>query len=126
MSQTPSPVVLQWLPILRDCLGSRRDALDLAMGPGRHARTAACHGFRVFGVDRDLNRVRLARIGRLEHARLWIADLETATLPRDRDTRYHPGRAGGASYADQLTGPRVRRLKRRVLPARLCRHRLSC
>ena len=84
MSQTPSPVVSRWLPILRDRLGDRRDLLDLAMGAGRYARAAAGHGFRVFGVDRDLDRVRLARTGALEHARLWVADLETATLPRDR------------------------------------------
>lgn len=84
MSQTPSPVVSRWLPILRDRLGARRDALDLAMGAGRHARAAVGHGFRLFGVDRDLDRVRLARTGALEHARLWVADLETARLPRDR------------------------------------------
>ncbi|MCH7748964.1 MAG: class I SAM-dependent methyltransferase [Acidobacteria bacterium] len=84
MSQTPSPLVSQWLPILRVRLGARRDALDLAMGAGRHARAAAEHGFRVFGVDRDLDRVRLARTGALEHARLWVADLDTVTLPRDR------------------------------------------
>ena len=84
VSQTPSPVVSRWLPILRDRLGDRRDVLDLAMGAGRHARAAAGHGFRVFGVDRDLDRVRLARTGALEHARLWVADLETAMLPRDR------------------------------------------
>ena len=54
------------------------------MGSGRHARAAAAHGFRVFGVDRDLDRVRRARTGALEHARFWVADLETAPLPRDR------------------------------------------
>ncbi len=80
----PSPVVSRWLPILRDHLGTRRDALDLAMGTGRHARAAAGHGFRVFGVDRNLDRVQRARPGSLEHAWLWVADLETVTLPRDR------------------------------------------
>ena len=84
MSQTTSPLVSQWLPVLRVRLGARRDALDLAMGAGRHARVAAEHGFRVFGVDRDLDRVRLARTGALEHAWLWVADLDTVTLPRDR------------------------------------------
>ena len=84
MSQTPSPFVSGWLPVVRDRLGARSDALDLAMGTGRHARVAAGHRFRVFGVDRDLDRVRLARTGALEHARLWVADLDTATLPRDR------------------------------------------
>ena len=84
MSQTPSLVASQWLPILRGRLGARRDVLDLAMGAGRHARAAARHGFRVFGVDRDLDRVRQARSGALQHARLWVADLDTAALPRAR------------------------------------------
>ena len=84
MSQTPSPFVSRWLPIVRNRLGARRDALDLAMGAGRHARAAAGHRFRVFGVDRDLDLVRLAKTGALEHARLWVADLEAGTLPRDR------------------------------------------
>ena len=84
MSQTASPLVSRWLPVLRDRLGARRDALDLAMGAGRHSRAAAGHGFRVFGVDRDLARVRPARTGALQHALFWVADLETATLPRAR------------------------------------------
>ena len=84
MSRTPAPFVSRWLPVVRERLGVRRDVLDLAMGTGRHARAAAEHGFRVFGVDRDLDRVRLARTGAPDRARLWVADLETATLPRDR------------------------------------------
>ncbi len=84
MSQTPSAFVSRWLPIVGDRLGAGRDALDLAMGAGRHARVAAGHRFRVFGVDHDIGRVRLARTGALEHARLWVADLEMALLPRDR------------------------------------------
>lgn len=54
------------------------------MGAGRHARVAAGHGFRVYGVDRDLRRVRLAKTGALEAARLWVADLEAIRLPVDR------------------------------------------
>ena len=84
MSDTPAPFVSRWLPVVRDRLGPRRDVLDLAMGTGRHARAAAAHGFRVFGVDRDLDRVRLAKTGALDRARLWVADLETAPLPQNR------------------------------------------
>ena len=84
MSHTPSTVVTRWLPTVRDQLGERRDVLDLAMGAGRHSRAAAAYGFRVFGVDRDLGRVREARTGALAHARLWVADLEDVTLPRER------------------------------------------
>lgn len=84
MSRTPSTVVTRWLPTIRERLGARLDLLDLAMGTGRHSRAAAAHGFRVFGVDRDLGRVREARTGSLAHARLWVADLEDATLPRER------------------------------------------
>jgi SAM-dependent methyltransferase len=53
----------------------------MAMGAGRHARLAAELGFRVFGVDRDLSRVRVARTGALRSAPLWVADLEAAPLP---------------------------------------------
>ncbi len=84
MSQPPSAFVSEWLPVVRDHLGSGRNALDLAMGAGRHARAAAEHGFQAFGVDRDFDRVRLARVGSLAHARLWVADLEVAPLPRDQ------------------------------------------
>ena len=84
MSRTPSALVSNWLPVLEARLPARRDALDLAMGTGRHAQAAASHGFRVFGVDRDLDRVRQAKTGTLAHAHLWVADLATAVLPRDR------------------------------------------
>ena len=75
---------MRWLPIVRDRLGGRRHALDLAMGAGRHARVVAGHGFRVYGVDRDHRRVRLAKTGALEAARLWVADLEVIRLPVER------------------------------------------
>ena len=58
--------------------------LDLAMGSGRHARLAAKHQFRVFGVDQNFELVLAARTGLLEHARLWVADLETQDLPHNR------------------------------------------
>jgi len=84
MSQAASPFVARWLPNVGDHLGSGRDMLDLAMGTGRHARAAARHGFQVFGVDRDLDRVRVAKTGILSDARLWVADLEATPLPRQR------------------------------------------
>ena len=55
----------------------------MATGAGRHARAAAEAGFRVYGVDRDLDRLRRARAGG-STARLWAADLEVSRLPRDR------------------------------------------
>ena len=84
VSQAPAAVVVRWLPIIRERLGARRDLLDLAMGSGRHTRAAASAGFRVFGVDRDLDRVRQARAGAPAHGRLWVADLDVAPLPPGR------------------------------------------
>lgn len=83
MTAAPSPFVAGWLPRLRASLGPRRDVLDVATGAGRHARAAAAAGFRVYGVDRDLGRLREARAGG-STARLWAADLEVSPLPRDR------------------------------------------
>lgn len=83
MSATPSAFVVSWLPRIRAALGARRDILDLATGAGRHARAADAAGFRVYGVDRDLDRLRRARTGG-STARLWAADLEVSPLPRDR------------------------------------------
>ena len=79
----PSPFVVAWLPRIRAALGTRRDVLDVATGTGRHARAAAAAGFRVYGVDRDLDRLRQARAAG-STARLWAADLEVSPLPRDR------------------------------------------
>ena len=84
VAQPPSPVVVRWLPIVRKQVGDRRDLLDLAMGAGRHAKLAAELGFRVFGVDRDLSRVRRAKTGILHHAALWVDDLEVMRLPPQR------------------------------------------
>ena len=83
MSAAPSAFVVRWLPRIRAALGARRDVLDLATGAGRHARAAAAAGFRVYGVDRDLGRLRRAR-GEGSTARLWVADLEVSPLPPDR------------------------------------------
>ncbi len=78
-----SAFVVGWLPRIRAALGARSEVLDLATGAGRHARAAAAAGFRVYGVDRDLDRLRQARAGG-STARLWVADLEVSPLPRDR------------------------------------------
>ena len=83
MTPAPSSFVVRWLSPVRTTLGPRRDALDVAMGTGRHARAAAALGFRVHGVDRDLVRMREARAAGLT-ARLWVADLEVSPLPRNR------------------------------------------
>lgn len=62
-------------------------ALDVAMGTGRHSVVLARSGFRVFGVDRDAERVHQARV-RLREAghssHLWVADLESNALPEGR------------------------------------------
>ena len=79
----PSPFVVRWLPEVRASVGPRGDALDVAMGTGRHARAAAALGFRVYGVDRDVGRLRQARAAGLT-VRLWAADLERSPLPRNR------------------------------------------
>ena len=83
MTAAPSSFVVRWLSTVRTSLGRRPDALDVAMGAGRHARVAAALGFRVHGVDRDLGRIRQARADGLAGI-LWVADLEVSPLPRDR------------------------------------------
>ena len=57
------------------------------MGSGRHAVALAASGFRVFGVDRDYERVqqawrRLRRGG--YRPGFWVADLESYPLPEAR------------------------------------------
>ena len=84
MTTEASPFIVQWLPFVRDHLGSSLDLLELAMGTGRHSRIACAYGFKVYGVDRDLNRIKQAKTGRLKKARLWVADLELFLLPSNR------------------------------------------
>ena len=62
-------------------------ALDVAMGRGRHALLLAAHGYRVFGVDVELDAVRSAMHEAAKrnlplHA--WCADLTVVPLPRAR------------------------------------------
>jgi SAM-dependent methyltransferase len=84
---TPSPFVVQWAPWVAAHLPSSRQALDVAMGRGRHLETLGRAGFAVFGVDRDLAAlrdgvVRSAELGLSLSA--WCADLTAASLPPDR------------------------------------------
>jgi tellurite methyltransferase len=84
---TPSPFVQQCLTDLRPLLGSAPAALDVAIGAGRHAVVLARFGFRVFGVDRDYERVRQARHRLRESGcrpEVWVADLESIALPKER------------------------------------------
>lgn len=62
-------------------------ALDVAMGSGRHAIPLAALGYRVFGVDRDQQRLRAALHAARARGltlRVWAADLTGATLPESR------------------------------------------
>jgi SAM-dependent methyltransferase len=77
----PSPFVVEWIARV-----SGRNAIDVAMGRGRHALALARRGLRTFGVDRQFAAVRdSVRRARAEHlvVRGWCADLEQTPLPRD-------------------------------------------
>ena len=57
------------------------------MGTGRHSVALARSGFRVFGVDRDAARVLQARVRLIDAGQpsyLWVADLESHSLPEGR------------------------------------------
>jgi len=77
----PSPFVVEWVARV-----AGRNAIDVAMGRGRHALVLARRGLRTFGVDRRFaavrDGVRRARAGNLV-VRGWCADLEQVPLPRD-------------------------------------------
>ena len=85
-----SPFVAEWLPRVAAAIGINGRApraLDLAMGEGRHALPIARAGFMTFGVDRSVERLRLARrlackAGVAVHA--WAADLDTYPMPAER------------------------------------------
>lgn len=83
----PSPFVLRCLADLRPRLGSAPTVLDVAIGAGRHAEALERLGFRIFGVDRDYERIRRAwrRLREREgRPALWVADLESIPLPKRR------------------------------------------
>jgi SAM-dependent methyltransferase len=83
----PSPFIVEWGGRAIAHVPLPRRALDVAMGRGRHAAALARLGYRVFGVDANLDGVSSAmmraRAGRLAvHG--WCADLTAAPLPRNR------------------------------------------
>jgi SAM-dependent methyltransferase len=87
ISDLPSPFVAEWLPRVVALVGGSANAIDLAMGRGRHVRQLARAGFRTFGVDVKLDAVRdavaAARADGLV-VRGWCADLTETRLPRER------------------------------------------
>tara|TARA_B100001750_G_scaffold233238_1_gene233239 strand:+ start:213 stop:752 length:540 start_codon:yes stop_codon:yes gene_type:complete len=81
----PSEFVKKRLEDLRPSLGSNPLALDVAMGSGRNSVELVRHGFRVFGVDRNHDRLKVARdqiLGCGGQAEIWVADLEVSPLPK--------------------------------------------
>jgi tellurite methyltransferase len=80
----PSPLVARWSADLLASVPSRRRALDIAMGRGRHARLLADAGYSVFGVDWQIDAVRDAttRTGR-DRLHAWVADLTSHPLPHE-------------------------------------------
>jgi len=81
----PSPFVIRWATELAGRVPAPRRALDVAMGRGLHAIVLGQAGFRVFGVDAQLDAVRAARARAAAHGltvRGWCADLTRYPLPR--------------------------------------------
>ena len=80
----PSPFVIRSLRAIAGLVKPGARALDVAMGVGRHAVLLAQSGFTVFGVDRDHSRLRRTTARPVAdgmRARVWVADLETCSLP---------------------------------------------
>jgi len=64
-----------------------RRLLDVAMGRGRHVVVCAGLGYRVFGVDVNIDAVRAAASAAAHRGlrmHSWCADLTAMPLPRDR------------------------------------------
>lgn len=83
----PSQFIVEWAAAVARTCPSPRRALDLAMGRGRHALVLAEHGFRVFGVDVNLDAVRDAVAQASTRGlvvRGWCADLTEFPLARER------------------------------------------
>jgi len=81
---SPSPFIGSWIAALAVQTRPPQQALDVAMGRGRHARLLARHGFLTFGVDVKHDSVRdavasAARDGLV--IRGWCADLTVSPLP---------------------------------------------
>ena len=78
---------MEWAAALGPQLTPPRRLLDLAMGRGRHALVCAGLGYRVFGVDVNVDAVRAATReaeSRGLLVRSWCADLTATRLPRAR------------------------------------------
>jgi len=80
----PSPFVVAAAQSLFEQAPPPRRALDVAMGRGRHALALARRGWRVFGVDLNLEAIRTATARALADGvavRGWCSDLTTTPLP---------------------------------------------
>jgi SAM-dependent methyltransferase len=78
---------VEWAAALGPQLTAPRRLLDIAMGRGRHALVFAGLGYRVFGVDVNVDAVRAATSEaerRGLRIRAWCADLTATPLPRER------------------------------------------
>jgi tellurite methyltransferase len=83
----PSPFVTRWVPHVAAAFAGKPRALDVATGRGRHAIAMAAAGFRVTGIDIQLDALRRARVAAREASldlALVCADLTTFPLPRAR------------------------------------------
>jgi tellurite methyltransferase len=86
----PSPFVQHWvrqISIAPAVVAERRRTLDIAMGRGRHTPLLAEGGWRVFGVDRDVDALQHAAAAARKAGyplRAWCADLTMCPLPRER------------------------------------------
>lgn len=83
---TPSPFVVQWVPVVTAQSPRHPRALDVAVGGGRHVQCLAKAGYKVFGVDWSEARLREAAArARNQRTALiaWCADLTAFPLPRD-------------------------------------------
>jgi tellurite methyltransferase len=85
-SQSPNPpsgFIAQWVRLLSNDLRGGR-ALDVATGRGRNALAIAAAGFRVIGIDVQLDALASARASALSrglHLSLVCADLTQTPLP---------------------------------------------
>ena len=80
----PSAFIVEWVNALRTPNAAGGRALDVAMGRGRHAEVLANAGFRVFGVDWQIDAGHaLRRVAGRARLRAWIADLTSYPLPAD-------------------------------------------
>src|SRR3954447_12319314 len=82
--EAPSPFVVGWSTGVAARLGTRRRALDVAIGRGRHVQPLQAVGFTVFGVDVRLDAIQDANRTAGGTVLGWCADLTEYPLPADR------------------------------------------